>query len=383
MITPDALLAGPRGRRMLLEYALASEGEVMMDDLEASLRRAVSDASRALDPNPGTMLVARRWWWQRRRARRTPCTPALSPEDVVLRLRRLPLAEPSPERVRAALMQAVDMARYWQEPDGDDALAALLPVQRELRRVAEHLSPHAQWWSTGIDRDAQRLVRWDDDRRATPTSAVAERLRAWREDITAAEIRADVNHQLDPGVNRSGEWWSMPRADLLSTTRALTDESPAGLWFVEDSFYGERATVHHARVPADLVVYEIDGPAAWAALCQRFPLPVTAQKRGDWYRTTGRVGRWVMPDWARVAEHYDGVHLTVAAYVEAAGTAIAVDDETASVIAGWNADETYWFTDDLAIDTDSETWTLDVSDPVPSWRRTSGPTTGGAHRPSP
>ncbi len=72
---------------------------------------------------------------------------------------------------------------------------------------------------------------------------------------------------------------------------------------------------------------------------------MTAQKRHDWYRTTGRDGRWVMPDWSRVAEMYGGVHLTVTGYLAAAGTAIDVDDDAASVIAGWAPDETHWLTD--------------------------------------
>ncbi|SFA40070.1 hypothetical protein SAMN05444374_101432 [Rhodococcoides kroppenstedtii] len=72
---------------------------------------------------------------------------------------------------------------------------------------------------------------------------------------------------------------------------------------------------------------------------------MTAQKRHEWYRTTGRAGRWVIPDWLRVGEVYDGVHLTAAGYLSAATTEIPVDDDCASVIAGWAPDETYWFTD--------------------------------------
>ena len=82
-------------------------------------------------------------------------------------------------------------------------------------------------------------------------------------------------------------------------------------------------------------MFEVDGPQAWAQLCRRFSLEVTAQKRHEWYRTTGRAGRWVIPDWLRVGEVYDGVHLTAAGYLSAATTEIPVDDDCASVIAGW------------------------------------------------
>lgn len=94
-----------------------------------------------------------------------------------------------------------------------------------------------------------------------------------------------------------------------------------------------------------------DVPDDWAQLCRRFPLEITAQKRHDWYRTTGRDGRWVLPDWDAVAEVYGGVHLAVAGYLAAAGTAIDVDGDAGSVIAGWAPDETFSLTDDV-----DETW---------------------------
>ncbi|WP_454858475.1 hypothetical protein [Promicromonospora soli] len=92
---------------------------------------------------------------------------------------------------------------------------------------------------------------------------------------------------------------------------------------------------------------------------------MTAQKRHDWYRTTGRVERWVIPDWSILALEYDAVHLTAAAYLAAAGTAIPVDRGTCSVIAGWNPDETYWLTGVARPEEDGAEWVLDDEDWVP------------------
>jgi hypothetical protein len=39
------------------------------------------------------------------------------------------------------------------------------------------------------------------------------------------------------------------------------------------------------------------------------------------------------------------VHLSIAAYVSAAGRSIPLGEDSASVIAGWNPDETSWLTD--------------------------------------
>lgn len=45
---------------------------------------------------------------------------------------------------------------------------------------------------------------------------------------------------------------------------------------------------------------------------------------------------------------------------------IDVDDETASVIAGWSPDETYWLTDTVDLGGDSHTWVLDTT-AEPNW----------------
>jgi hypothetical protein len=90
---------------------------------------------------------------------------------------------------------------------------------------------------------------------------------------------------------------------------------------------------------------EIRTPADWTSLCSEFPLDVTASRRHDWFRTTGRDGRWVIPDWERVAEEWDAVHLTVLGYLSGAGRALPVSPDTATVIAGWDPDSTLWLTD--------------------------------------
>jgi hypothetical protein len=136
--------------------------------------------------------------------------------------------------------------------------------------------------------------------------------------------------------------------DAVRADDALEADDAAG---VDDAARADGA------VGAD--VLEIDGPEAWADLCRRFPLDVTATRSAHWRLATGRVGRWVIPDWAAVAEHHGGVHVSVAGYLRAAGRAIQVDDDTASVMAGWDPDSTVWF---VPVDVDiahAEHWRLD------------------------
>jgi hypothetical protein len=205
----------------------------------------------------------------------------------------------------------------------------------------------AAWWSTPLERASQSRVVFEDA--ASPVSpAVAparERLARWRSGVEQEEIVARRERPVDPRAPWSGTWWSTPPADLLRITRDLGGWGPVGLSAVEDSFGWERASAHPVIVPDGVRVYEIDGPEAWVQLCRHFPLEVTASRRHDWYRATGRAGRWVIPDWARAAEEVDAVHLTVNGYLHAAGRAIPVSPGICSVLAGWNPDETYWLTD--------------------------------------
>ncbi len=106
--------------------------------------------------------------------------------------------------------------------------------------------------------------------------------------------------------------------------------------------------------PAPGAVLELLGPADWVELCRRWSLDVQASCRHDWFRVTGQDRRWVMPDWLAVAGEYAAVHLTVLGYLRTATRLVELGDGRASVLAGWNPDETIWLRDG----------TREVGDPV-------------------
>lgn len=106
--------------------------------------------------------------------------------------------------------------------------------------------------------------------------------------------------------------------------------------------------VHEARVLPGARVLELGCAADWAALVAAHPRVVTATRQDDWFASTGRRGPWVIPDWQAVADRWDGVHLQVRGYLDAAGRAVpvpaapGVPDGAATVLAGWSPDETWW-----------------------------------------
>ncbi len=92
-----------------------------------------------------------------------------------------------------------------------------------------------------------------------------------------------------------------------------------------------------------------------AALCDAvglvLPISTTTQ--------TGRAGTWLIPDWSAVAADWDAVHVSVAGYLTTATRALPVADGTAAtMLAGWNPDQTWWLTDILATTTPhpAESW---------------------------
>ncbi|WP_454777579.1 hypothetical protein [Georgenia muralis] len=362
-IDPDELLAGPRGRRLCLVLA-ATPGEGGGAREAEELRVAVTWAAYDLDPGRGTSRVVLAF--ADATGTEEPEVPRPSTADVARLLDAVPLSAPGPRTLLDALGLAVDFARYWQEPDGEDVLAAAQEVREALARVAHVVAgaAAAAWWTNPVDRSDQWSVTFTDGPTPTPTPApppetVAERLARWRHGAAAEEARAARERPHDPSASWSGTWWSTPPSDLRRTTRRLAGLGPAGLWLVEDAGGWDEATARPVTVPPEAAVYEIDGPLAWAELCRRYPLEVTASRRHDWYRTTGQDSRWVQPDWSRAAVDLDAVHLTVAGYLTTAGRAIPVTEDLSTVLAGWNPDETFWLTDRVTPAAEEEGWARD------------------------
>ena len=161
-------------------------------------------------------------------------------------------------------------------------------------------------------------------------------------------------------------------ASLVTTTRALPGLGSIELAWEEDSFGHGSAAVWILGTTRRARVWEIDGPQAWLRLVDRYPLEVTHARRHDWYRTTGRVGAWQIPDWDAVAADWDAVHLSIAGYLTTATRALPIaDGEAASVLAGWNPDQTWWLTDILATRAHPEWWRHldDPHAPALAWQR--------------
>jgi len=341
----DDLLAAPRGRRLCLEIAIAASTE---------LWSLVLDAERAFHADDGSVV---RLWSGAGDA--GPMPAAAEPAAVSQAIDGIAVSAldgllADGAAVLACFGATVDSAMYWQPPAARDVLIALPELRRSLRRVAGRLAASGLLaeWSAPADSAGWRVefeveasdARWPGD----PDAVLA----AWTDGVLAEESRMRDEIRRNPDARWSGTWWSCPTN--LSETGDAVAGTPCGLALVEDELGWTRALVTSARGVGR--VLELD-EAAWIELCRRHPLDVSASRQGDWGRTTGRTGAWVLPDWHAVAAEWDAVHLSIAQYLVLAGRALPVDSERASVVAGWGPGITRWLHGRVRLTGEPARWT--------------------------
>ncbi|MFJ4030256.1 hypothetical protein ACIPWF_23115 [Paenarthrobacter sp. NPDC089989] len=340
-----SLLAGPRGRRLCLELAMEADDEV---------RIAVFDLGYDRDPGAGKSRVMMSSFAPSGEV--PPPMPKPTVAELADRMSRLDLHRINDALIQKALRRAVDTARYWQQPDGEDVLAADERLADALEHVARGVLATRAANDWGDQFSAQQwAVDWRSAADPTPLSRnPSQTLSEWTEHTLDVEFRSAWQLPADLRAQVSGEWWSIPYRLIQTMSRI-----PEGLDLIEDSLGWEEATV--IPVSGSGRILEVEAAEDWVTLCRDFPSQVTASRRHDWYRTTGRDGHWVIPDWEQVATRWDAVHLTVNGYLHLAGRALEVDPAqgTASVIAGWNPDTTLWLTDRLR----------ETEEPRQHWRR--------------
>ncbi|MGN0126622.1 hypothetical protein [Glutamicibacter soli] len=369
----QSLLAGRRGRRLLSSIVLSGTAPEAQH-----LMRSVFDASFELAQQRGDGVV--RFTMAEESAGAEPQESAAdetapSIAQIAQMLRTVPLPEAMPELIRSALADSVDWAMYWQPPDAEDTLFGDPRLVQALERVAEHVASTGiiQSWMGASTQANQWMITWTGESAEGQWEPGLEpaqsQLKAWNLDLAEKEraSKADLREKMDQLA--SGHWWSNPPGGLYRSFGTFELEEPIGLACVEDGMGWSSALVRRLQVECRKPVFHITEPRHWADLCRRYPLEVSATMRRNWFETTGRDGLWVQPDWQAVAEDYDGVHLGLGAYLAGAGEIIAVDARRASVIAGWNPDETYWFTDAVQPVDEVRTWGISDAGGRDVWLR--------------
>ncbi|TGD13812.1 hypothetical protein [Brevibacterium sp. S111] len=425
LLTAEELLASPRGRSLVFTIARQTpekiERELSADD------GPQTDAARAYAEFNETAFIAA---YLQDRAQGAavvmyqgpdtsePEENSALPADVAEKLGHITPVTPSQDDLGDAMAEVISGAMYWQPPHGADIVAGAPEVRQALIPFAEAILATGLLddWSRPLDRENQWALAWDDsgikgvlpavysadpenpadlaevsrDDMVAPFDAdsgvvMPQNLEGWLAWMLTAETDYRHDFAKDPFKEVSGEWWSIPPFGLWTSTDSWPKGTPIGVDLVEDDVGLERARACRLKIRTEASICEIHTPDDWADLCRRYPLDVTAQRRHVWFETTGRKGRWVIPDWSQVAEEFDAVHVSLAGYLRTAGAIIDVgdasfiedtpsrpmagdtDERTVSLMAGWNPDTTYWLGDVVTGIAEVAEWSYD--DDADAWRK--------------
>lgn len=316
-------LQGPRGRCFVALAASVRNGTIAweyarpMDNRRREIQAALLHALESVDP--GTLLE-------------------LSDRDIAL-----------------ALSHSVQWAYYWQEPWHDRVLGRSV-FDDVLARLAAPLDAHpaTQGWSDPIDLANQRHVEWTGLPKAA-LEGFAEIIAEDHRHEIATERRPPPS---DPRANWSGRWTSIPPWNLPVTSPATPFAGARLLMVAEDGPPAATAIVRPVTVLAPVRVLEIRTAEDFAHLVASAPLDVPLTRRHTWYRATGEVHHWCIPDWTRVSQHYDAIHVTIDAYLETAGRVLPIAGG-ATVMAGWEPDVTFWLGERITLGEPPRRWSME------------------------
>lgn len=232
---------------------------------------------------------------------------------------------------------------------GDEALWGLTAVAaEELRPVAAALarSPGASRWWDPVRRPDQRQLTWAGQK--GDLAAVPDALRRDMAAERAANRKGLRKRPRKGERNLGATWWSAPDFAEGTWTTGACDGLPTielrGFIDTFTPFDASTATVRSLTVAEDARVAEIRRPRDWQDLVARFPRDATGTHDGEWRTWADADGPWYLPDWEAVAEHFDGVHVTIGGYLASCGLALPVQDGC-TVLAGWVPDATVWVRD--------------------------------------
>lgn len=209
------------------------------------------------------------------------------------------------------LLDELDFRVSRFRPDYQEYVADLKAKAARLAVLAEWLRQRMPGW-------------WDDVNRA-------QQVWVGPSTIPPDESRLVVN--LSPSHPEAPK----PKRAFWTSTRTLA-VSP---WLdYPENFNSGWKTTWLLAVRQDARVAEIHSPAAWSELARAYPLAEAG------YTFTGmkrrpESSRRLDPDWSRVSEDFDGVHLSVGGWLTAEDLPFESGGATTE-LRGWNMESTVW-----------------------------------------
>ena len=229
------------------------------------------------------------------------------------------LADPATS-IYLAAQAADDVELYHTETQREKELRFLhqeAPKHSDLaRQIIAH--PDAAWWFAPMNADSQIWVSEDPN---PPSEHPAKP--SW--------IFADLRQNIRAFVTST-------HIDNTASMLAAVDLQICDIGYGYHEYAGPPFALWHMKPMPDARVFEIDSPHAWHELCAKYPRR-TKHPLAD---ITGiDMHSYLEPDWAKAADDWDAVHLTLGGLLTS--HQIAIRSESGwTYHYGWDAEQTWW-----------------------------------------
>jgi hypothetical protein len=236
------------------------------------------------------------------------------------------LAEPATASALAST--ALRELNPWTGQAATNRVRALALVQPLRDLVTAVVTDRRNaWWAAPLDRGAQLHLTGQDDPHPDP-----------------------MHLQAPDGPNDAWETYAQKplRSIATSTELPVAHDEP-----IRSGAHAELACgssdwdavypVHQVRlqVSSTAGVYEVDSAADWHRLVQRYEDGATHPGADAGPRAAAGIDNGPAPTWSRVADDYDGVHLTFAGLLTGLYVPHA-SEEVSTTLWAWNWESTHW-----------------------------------------
>lgn len=189
----------------------------------------------------------------------------------------------------------------------------------------------ARWWWQPLPRDSQSWICVDPD----VHSAVG------------LPFATSYGHHWDA---TAPAWERMTASAATCRTSTRLPRLPAvqllsdPIWPLELRPSPEHIRAWAVPVTDNARVYEIQGPADWIALVDRYPSHRTNLCQAPHLERLWPAGELIWtPEWREVAQDFDGVHLSPAGWLTATSQILEVPGRGLTICEGWVTESTAWF----------------------------------------
>jgi hypothetical protein len=233
------------------------------------------------------------------------------------------------------IQQELGHYAFAGQPNWHNFREALLAAKESLRPLAQLLAKNSDfdWWWSDIDAVGQRWISQREEA-GFSDQELGSMFEAYKNKMFSPEL-SDWDIPI---------WWVTPRLNRISdTTRGPIGSALAVKLVCNDDWYvsAEKLQVWNVEIPPEAKIYEVHTPLDWIHLVERFPKLQITPDTQNWLRWTGCSGPWLTPDWKAVAEHFDGVHVSIGGHLATAYTAWPIGDHF-TILTGWHPDATFW-----------------------------------------